>query len=225
MKVIVIGGGGHASVVIDAAYAIGGLELVGVIDTNSAMRGTRILDVPVIGSDDDLPRLRAEGIESFIIGLGHSRRLGRRTSLFKAAIESGLSPINVIHPRACIAPSARLGRGIVALAGATVNVQAAIYDNVILNTASIVEHHCEIGAHSHLAPQALLCGAVKIGEEVMIGAGAVVREGLAIGTGTIVGMGAIVLRNIEARSVVGGNPARSLVVEAHRCETTVREEN
>jgi UDP-perosamine 4-acetyltransferase len=207
---MVIGGGGHASVVIDAARVAGGPDLVGVVDADPAKRDTTILGLPVIGNDGDLPRLRREGIEGFIIGLGHSRSLGMRARLFEAAVTLGLVPINVLHPRAAIAASARLGQGVAVLAGAVVNAEAEVGDNVILNTGSIVEHHCQVGAHSHVAPGAILCGNVAIGPEVIVGAGARVREGLRVGTRARVGMGGVVVRDVPVGVTVAGNPARAM---------------
>jgi UDP-perosamine 4-acetyltransferase len=210
MKVVVIGGGGHASVVIDAARANGTLDLVGVIDADAARRAATVLGLPVIGNDGDLPRLQREGIEGFIIGLGHSRSLALRAGLFQAAVALGLVPVNVIHPNTSIAASARLGSGVAILAGVIVNAEAFVDDNVILNTASVVEHHCRVGPHCHVAPGAVLCGNVVLEAEVLVGARAVVREGIQIGIGATVGMGSVVVRDVPTKTVVAGNPARLL---------------
>jgi UDP-perosamine 4-acetyltransferase len=208
MKAVVIGGGGHACVVIEAAQAAGAIDLVGVIDADAAKRD--VLGVPVIGQDGDLPHLKARGIEGFIIGLGHSRSLAARTRLFQQAVAAGLTAVIVVHPRATIAASARIAPGVAILSGATVNAEAVVDENVILNTGSIVEHHCRIGAHSHVAPGAILCGGVQLGREVLVGAGAIVREGVRIGAGATVGLGGIVIRDVPAGLVVVGNPARTL---------------
>lgn len=208
MKVVVIGAGGHAAVVIDAALASGHQELVGIVDADPAKRGTKVLGVPVIGEDQDLPRLRGEGVEGFIIGLGHSRSLAFRAGLFQKVAKIGLAPVTIVHPRASVAGSAQLGQGVAALAGAIVNAKSLIEDNVILNTGSIVEHDCRIGAHSHLGPASVLCGQVVLESEVTVGAGAVIREGLRIGAGATVGMGAVVVSDVRRGVVVVGNPAR-----------------
>lgn len=51
---------------------------------------------------------------------------------------------------------------------------------------------------------------VSIGVDVWIGARAVVLPGVRIGDGAIVGAGAVVTKNVAARAIVGGVPAREL---------------
>jgi acetyltransferase-like isoleucine patch superfamily enzyme len=49
---------------------------------------------------------------------------------------------------------------------------------------------------------------VVIGANCLIGARAVIMPGVTIGDHSIVGIGSIVMRNVPARSIVMGNPAR-----------------
>ncbi|MES2987764.1 MAG: acyltransferase [Pseudomonadota bacterium] len=49
-----------------------------------------------------------------------------------------------------------------------------------------------------------------IGDDVFIGARAIVTKGVTIGDGAIVAAGSVVVSDVPARSVVGGNPAKLL---------------
>lgn len=51
-------------------------------------------------------------------------------------------------------------------------------------------------------------GEVVIGNRVWIGYRAIILPGITIGDGAVVGAGAVVTRNVEAYSIVAGNPAR-----------------
>lgn len=51
---------------------------------------------------------------------------------------------------------------------------------------------------------------IAIGHDVWIGANAYIKQGITIGNGAIVASGAIVTKDVEAYSIVGGVPAKSI---------------
>jgi acetyltransferase-like isoleucine patch superfamily enzyme len=55
---------------------------------------------------------------------------------------------------------------------------------------------------------------VRIGQDVWVGANSVIMAGVTIGDGAVVGSGAIVTKDVIARSIVAGNPARVLRARA-----------
>ncbi|TFD69489.1 acyltransferase [Cryobacterium ruanii] len=80
---------------------------------------------------------------------------------------------------------------------------------------------CDIasGVHIYTHSSAMRCvsgreqpmvdrSSVKIGNRVFIGANAVVNMGVVIGDEAIIGAGSVVTRNVAARTVVAGAPAR-----------------
>lgn len=58
--------------------------------------------------------------------------------------------------------------------------------------------------------QVLLCGKITIKNNAWIGAKAVILPGVTVGENAIVAGGAVVTKDVEANTVVGGNPARVL---------------
>lgn len=72
----------------------------------------------------------------------------------------------------------------------------------------ITDHFHRHAAGATIASQGCVSAAVRIGDDVWLGANAVVLAGVTIGTGAIVGAGAVVNRDVEAMTIVAGVPAR-----------------
>lgn len=209
-RVVGVGAGGHAKVLIDILRLCGGFEIVGLTDRNPQLWDTKVLDVPVLGDDGHLPALLAGGVGAAFIGVGSEGDSRLRRLLFDRARSIGFEVVSVIHPRATIAASAIIGRGAMIMAGAVINPAARLGDNVIVNTSAVVEHDCVLGNHVHIATGAKLASTVCVEEGAHIGAGASVRQGVTIGAGAIVGAGAAVVRDVPAGVTVIGVPAAPL---------------
>lgn len=204
---VIIGGGGHARVVIDALRASGLGTPEAVVDAAPERRGQRVDGVEIVGGDAELAGLRAQGVTHFVMGIGGAGNNAPRQRLFDAARAQGFQPITLVHPSAIVSQAAKLADGVQVLARAVVNPGATLAANVIVNTGAIVEHDCVVGAHVHIASGAILAGGVRVEEGAHIGAGSVTRQGCTIGSGAIVGAGAAVVENVPANVVVAGVPA------------------
>ncbi len=210
IKLVLLGAGGHASVLLECISDLSDVELAGVLDADSSRWGTAFGSVTVLGDEARLPELTADGIAHFAVAVGSAGANRARERLFQTGCAAGLEPLTIVHPAAIIAPSAKLGASVQCLAGVIVNTEAKLEENVLLNSGAIVEHHCRIGAHTHIASGATLCGAVEVGPRVHIGAGALVRQGIRIGADAVVGAGAVVVRDVDPATTVIGNPARAV---------------
>ncbi len=210
MKVVGLGAGGHAKVVIEILRSHGSYELIGLLDPNPELQDRSVLGVPVLGDDDLLPALKREGIRHFFVGLGSIGDTGPRQRLFELALQYQMKPVNIIHPQAVISPSAVLGEGVTVMAGAVINACARLGVNVIVNTGAIVEHDCIVGDHVHIATGAQLASTVRVGKGAHIGADATVLQCVHIGESALVGAGAVVIRDVPPGVTVVGCPARVL---------------
>lgn len=207
MKCILIGGGGHGRVLLEAVNEFRPGVLVGVLDSQPGLQ--RVGDVPVLGGDELLPNLKTQGFTHFVIGVGSVRSCVRRAELYVAARNAGLEPLSVVHPAAWASHSAEIGAGCQILSKAVVNTGARLGGHVLVNCGAIVEHDCVIGAHTHVATGAVLCGDVKVGELTHIGAGSVIRQGIRIGARAVIAAGAVVVKDVPEGATVMGVPARS----------------
>lgn len=206
-RIIGIGAGGHAKVVIDALRLCGKFDMVGLVDADRMLHGKTVNGVSVLGDDSMLDSLYKDGIRHAFIGVGGIADMSARSKVCGIVSSKGFKLVSVIHPRACVSPSARLDDGVQVMACAVINADAKIGKNVIVNTGAIIEHDCNISMCAHIATAAIITGGVNIGDGAFIGAGAVVRNSVNIGKSAVVGAGAVVIRDVPDDAIVVGVPA------------------
>jgi sugar O-acyltransferase (sialic acid O-acetyltransferase NeuD family) len=206
IPVIIVGGGGHAKVLIDI-LRLRSVAVIGIVDADPRQQGLSILGIPVIGNDDAVARYGATTV-LLVNGLGSVGPTDRRQALFEKFKHRGYSFSSVIHPSAVIASDVAVGEGVQVMAGAIVQPGTSIGSNVIVNTRATVDHDCRIDDHVHLAPGVVLSGNVYVGAGAHIGTGATVIQGVKIGRGAVIGAGSVVLNDVLQKSTVVGSPAK-----------------
>lgn len=205
---ILLGGGGHALVVAEAAE-LAGFTLAGFLDDNPnsplAPRGDRRPAAPWLGNLEDPAPLRPhlDAGAAWIVAVGDIRL---RARLLLAMTRRGEAAA-VVHPSAVVSPTARIGPGVYIGPRAVVHSRAIIAPHAIINSGAVVEHDCRIGENAHIAPGAILGGSVTVGPNALVGLGARVLPNLTIGQGGVVGAGAVVVRSVSPGSTVVGVPA------------------
>ncbi len=200
-RLIVVGAGGHAGVVIEVARAAGwDPQAAFDRDRQGAFSG-----VPIVGNDDDIADyLNRTSIASAVVAIGDSRS---RVRLAEKMRGLGCATPAITHPFAHVSSSAKIAQGVVVMPGAVLNTNADIAADCIVNSGAIIEHDCVIERGSHAAPGSVLGGNCHVGQSVLIGLGAIVRPGISIGDGTIIGAGAVVVSNMPGGVMAVGVPA------------------
>lgn len=205
-KVIILGGGGHARVLIDLVKMNGNYEIAGILDARLKKRAM-VLDIPVLGRDDILANIFNEGVKAACIAVGSVRDNSIRCRLFGAAKQIGFEIPTLIHPNAFVSRESTIAEGVQVMAGVTVQTNTFIGENSIINTGAIIDHDCVVGKHAHICPGVVICGEVAIGDNSFIGAGTTIIQGIKIGNNSIVGAGAVVITDVRDGLNVKGVPA------------------
>ena len=206
-KILLIGAGGHCKVVLDVLFSNKEYEVAGFIDLKERV-GSKVCEIPVIGTDLDLPRFLKSGIKNCFIATGSIGNPKLRVNLYNTAKKIGFTFPNLISRSALVSTSAILGQGNYIAPGVIINAGTCIGNNCIINTGSIIEHDCKVGDFVHLSPGSILSGGVIIGNYSHIGTGSVVIQNLVIGENVIVGAGSVVTKDIRKGLVAYGNPCK-----------------
>ncbi|MBA3935955.1 MAG: acetyltransferase [Planctomycetes bacterium] len=194
LPVLIVGGGGHARVLIDCLRLLGA-TVIGVLDRNPALVGRELSGAPILGDEESIAAHRP-GEVALVNGLGWTGGGAPRAALFTAYRALAYRFRSVIHPSAVVARDATLGEGVQIMAGAIVQTGCAIGDNALIYTRASIEHDCVIGEHAYVGPGVTLTSSVRVGARTLLDTGAVVALGVAIGSGCTVPVGGIVRRDL-----------------------------
>lgn len=205
---IVIGGGGHARVVIEAARAASDRwRVLGFVDPSLCEETQARLGLPRLGGDEVIADYCHVAI---VLGIGNVDTGDRRQKIAAAIRVPEDRWAVIIHPLACVSPTAAIGPGTVVLAGAVVNSGARIGEHCIINNNAVVDHDVTFGAFIHASHSSVAAGGATIGNGSYIGIGALVRDHVTLGRSCLVGMGAVVTKSFSDNAVLVGIPARAV---------------
>ena len=218
-RIVVLGAGGNSLGILDALMAANAIEparpryeIVGVLDDIPANLGRLVLGHEVLGPIADAAKL---GDCRFVNGISSLESFRRIPEIVRRA---GVAPERfetVVHPRATVSASARVGRGTSILAGSVIAPEAMVGDHVIILQNTSVNHHSRIGDHATLSAGITVLGYVDIGANAFVGGGSTLAPRVRVGDSAVVGAGSVVIRDVPAGRVHAGNPARELPRSQH----------
>jgi sugar O-acyltransferase (sialic acid O-acetyltransferase NeuD family) len=198
--VLVLGGGGHAAVIVDILRQLE-VEILGIVAVTYP-KDKHIFDkISYFETDDDVLQFSKDEI-LLVNAIGSLPGQEARFKVHHKFKQLGYNFMTVVSPKAIVSDYVQLAEGVQVMAGCIVNVNTSIGEGTILNSGSIIEHDCIIGKHNHIAPGAVLSGAVVTGDYVHIATGGKIIQGIHIGERTLVGAGATVTKNLECNKTL-----------------------
>jgi sugar O-acyltransferase (sialic acid O-acetyltransferase NeuD family) len=174
-RLLVVGSGGHGRSVAEAAELSGQFEVVGFLD-DSLPAGEAVLGLPVLGPVASMAHHRVTADQA-IVAIGNN---AVREKLMQQLAEAGIALATVVHPRACVSPSAVVGEGSAIMAGAIVGTEARLGVGSIVNCGAVVDHHATVQDFGHLGVNASMAGGTVLGHGAWMQAGAALGYGVKI---------------------------------------------
>ncbi len=204
-KIVVIGGGGHAKVLISILKRLDGYDVIGYTDVRD---NGPVLGIPYLGSDDVLQNLLDQGIGKAVLGIGQIKNYQIRQKIVTRAKSINFKFPPIVAPSAIINEDVSLDEGVVVMDGVVINSGTRVGAFSIINTKASVDHDCNIAEFVHIAPGVTLSGGVTVERFTLIGTGASVIQGITVGEKCIIGAGSAVMKNCLPNSLYVGSPAK-----------------
>ncbi len=193
----ILGSGGHAVSVMDAALSAG-FDVRGFVDSGAA---------PIVCGLPVLPSVEETGGTAFALGVGTNFAREKIFTQTKDLLPQAEFPA-IVHATAYVSPLATLEEASVVLALANVGPQTRVGLGALVNTGASVDHDSVLEAWSSLGPGAHTGGNVFLGVRSVVGLQAGISHGVTIGPDSVVGAHSFVHNNIDANIVAYGVPAK-----------------
>jgi acetyltransferase EpsM len=205
-RIVIIGGGEHARVVLDAILAgADSSEVAGFVDPRPCLETAERFGVKRLGDEDALEKYRDLHA---VLGFGALETRFRRLEAVRRLAPRVAGWASVIHKSAWISPTSVIAEGSVIMPGVMIQTGARIGAHCVVNTGAVVEHDVVLEDFVQVAPGVTLGGGARVGANAYIGMGATVRDHISVGPGAVIGMGSVVVRDVAQGAQVMGAPAR-----------------
>jgi sugar O-acyltransferase (sialic acid O-acetyltransferase NeuD family) len=201
-NLLILGAGDFAKSMADAAQDTQLFNFIGfVIDIPPFERGTHLGGKPIFWIDqlkdfDKTPKV--------ICGLGSMKRI----NIINKVLEMGLQFTNIIHPKAYVSRTVKLGAGVFINSGVQIATDVSISNHVIINRGALIGHGVNINEFSVISPGVNIAGNVTIGEKTVVGMGTNIIERVTIGNNCMIGAASLLTKDIPDHVKVVGIPAR-----------------
>lgn len=212
-QIIILGTGGNCVDIVDIVNAINcaartpRYECIGFLDDEPGNWDRDVQGLKVLGPLDAASRFPEAW---FVNGIGSQFNFWNKPAI---VARTGLPPDRfetLVHPTASVSPSSSIGAGTVLFPNVTISSNARVGSHVIVLAGAVVNHDDVVGDYTCVTSGVCISGGVRIGRGCYLGANSSIINGIEIGDHCLVGIGSVVLDDVQANSVVVGNPARFL---------------
>ena len=164
-KLLILGAGGYGKTIADVAAQLCCYDHIAFLDDISTSEG-------VLGKCADVFSLADENTDVYP-AFGNNEA---RMNWMNRIQEAGFSVPTLVHPRAYVSPTAKLGIGVTVLPMAVVNTRVTVEKGCIINIGALIDHDSVIGEGTHLSPGAIVKAENRIPGMIKFDSGTVIEN-------------------------------------------------
>jgi sugar O-acyltransferase (sialic acid O-acetyltransferase NeuD family) len=198
-KLVIIGAGGHATSVANAAKSAG-FDICFFVD--SGRKGLTLFGAPIIGNISEV------AVSEYCFAIAVGDNAVRERIYLKILADYRLSFPVIAHSSAIVSYNTTIREGTVLMPGSIVGPNCTIGRFCFLSSMSSLDHDCEVSDFGSLAPGSITGGHVSIGLRSAISIGAVIKNDIIIGQDSVIGANSYVNRAVPANVIAYGSPAK-----------------
>jgi len=201
--IIIIGGRGGAKMVIEAIRSTNSCTIKGIIDTELPVNEL-VLGVTVLGGENMLESLREQGYRNIVLSFTLLNNLSFREEKYQEYKKKGFIFPNIIHQRATVEPSVKMGEGNIILANSMLGSDVRLGNINFVNTGAMICHDTTAYQNNHFAPNAVLAGRIQVGSNNIFGMCSTTYFDVIIGNRNIINNGVNIFSNIKDNQIIRG---------------------
>ncbi len=201
MDAIILGGGGHARALMDAAQG-SAYRIIGAVDARQPVGATVLGGVQILGDESLLQDLFDRGVRNAFVGVGGATSNRARRDVFHLLATIGFRLPSLVSRAAHLGVDSTLGEATYLFPGASVGPAVRIGDNCIINQNVVIAHDSVIGDHVHLAPNAVVAGHCRIDAMTTIGMCATVMNQVHVGENCLAHNNVALTQDVAADTIV-----------------------
>jgi len=164
-KLLILGAGGYGKTIADVASQLGCYERIAFLDDQQ-------IGETILGKCADYARL-AGAFDEIYPAFGNNEF---RMRWLNSLLSEGFTVPTLVHPRAYVSPTAKLGIGVMVLPMAVVNTGVTVKNGCIINIGALIDHDSVIEDGVHLAPGAIVKAENRIRAGSKIDSGDVIEN-------------------------------------------------
>ena len=182
-------------------------NVLGFIDDNKNQWGKEFCGAKVLG----VRNILKDSTDALVLAVpGNPDTYQQRKQIIESLGLPDSRFVTIIDPSIRISPDASIGHNTVCMAHSFISCSVTIGSNCVILPNTVIAHNSRIGDYCMIGSNVTISGSCTIGDSCYIGSGSKLRDHIEIGPQSLVGIGSCVIRDVEANSVMAGNPARFL---------------